>query len=134
MVGRTPEFLGKKIEAYEMKMACWSSSPWPSASCFSRPWRPPHKPARPGPLNGGPHGFSEILYAFSSQTGNNGSAFAGLTGNTALLQHHGPFAMIAGRYAMTVPILAIGRLDGRQAASGFHRWAPSNHRRSGSGC
>jgi K+-transporting ATPase ATPase A chain len=58
-------------------------------------------------LNLGPHGFSEILYAFSSQTGNNGSAFGGLTGNTDFYNLTGAFAMLLGRFAMMVPILAI---------------------------
>jgi K+-transporting ATPase ATPase A chain len=57
--------------------------------------------------NAGPHGFSEILYAFSSQTGNNGSAFAGLTGNTDFFNITGAFAMLLGRFGMMVPILAI---------------------------
>jgi K+-transporting ATPase ATPase A chain len=68
-----------------------------------------------GPLNSGPHGFSEILYAYSSQTGNNGSAFAGLTGNTVYYNVTGAFAMMIGRYAMIVPILAIaGSLAGKR--------------------
>ena len=60
-----------------------------------------------GPLNAGPHGFSEILYAFASQTGNNGSAFAGLTGNTPFYNVTGALAMLIGRFAMIIPILAI---------------------------
>jgi len=60
-----------------------------------------------GPLNTGPHGFSEILYAFSSQTANNGSAFAGLTGNTPFYNVTGGLAMLIGRYGMIVPILAL---------------------------
>jgi K+-transporting ATPase ATPase A chain len=60
-----------------------------------------------GPLNAGPHGFSEILYAYSSQTGNNGSAFAGLTGNTPFYNITGSFAMLLGRYGMIIPILAL---------------------------
>lgn len=60
-----------------------------------------------GPANAGPHGFSEILYAFSSATGNNGSAFAGLSGNTAFYNTTGGLAMLIGRFLMIVPILAI---------------------------
>jgi K+-transporting ATPase ATPase A chain len=71
-------------------------------------------------LNKGPHGFSEILYAFSSQTGNNGSAFAGLTGNTPFYNITGGFAMLIGRYGMIVPILALA---GSMAAK--RRVAPS---------
>ena len=73
-----------------------------------------------GPLNDGPHGFAEILYAYSSQTGNNGSAFASLTGNVALYNIAGGFAMLIGRFAMIVPILAIA---GSMAAK--RRVAPS---------
>ncbi len=73
-----------------------------------------------GPLNGGPHGFSEILYAFSSQTGNNGSAFAGLTGNTPFYNVTGGLAMLIGRYGMIIPILALA---GSMAAK--RRVAPS---------
>ena len=73
-----------------------------------------------GPLNAGPHGFSEILYAFSSQTGNNGSAFAGLTGNTPFYNVTGALAMLIGRYGMIVPILALA---GSMAAK--RRVAPS---------
>jgi K+-transporting ATPase ATPase A chain len=77
-------------------------------------------PGKAGPLNSGPHGFSEILYAFSSQTGNNGSAFAGLTGNTLFYNVAGSFAMMIGRYAMIVPILAIAG-----SMAGKRRVAPS---------
>ncbi|MGD0248404.1 MAG: potassium-transporting ATPase subunit KdpA [Candidatus Limnocylindrales bacterium] len=120
MVGRTPEFLGKKVEAYEMKMAmlvvlflaasilCFSAVATATAA------------GKAGPLNGGPHGFSEILYAYSSQTGNNGSAFAGLTGNTLFYNLTGAFAMMLGRYAMIVPILAIAG-----SMAGKRRVAPS---------
>ena len=87
MVGRTPEYLGKKIESYDVKMSharrCWS---WRCPSWASPPgrlppaWGPPirHRWLATGLNNTGPHGFSEILYAYSSGTGNNGSAFAGL--------------------------------------------------------
>ena len=78
-----------------------------------------------GPLNPGPHGFSEILYAFSSQTGNNGSAFAGLTGNTPFYNITGALAMLIGRYGMIVPDPRPGRLDGRQAHASRRRWARS---------
>jgi K+-transporting ATPase ATPase A chain len=77
-------------------------------------------PGQAGPLNPGPHGFSEILYAFSSQTGNNGSAFAGLTGNTPFYNITGGLAMLVGRYGMIVPILALA---GSMAAK--RRVAPS---------
>src|SRR5664279_5085308 len=82
MVGRTLEFLGKKIEAYEMKMAMLGILFMAFSILFFTALATATPAGKAGPLNGGPHGFSEILYAFSSQTGNNGSAFAGLTGNT----------------------------------------------------
>src|SRR5207342_3535289 len=73
-----------------------------------------------GPLTAGPHGFTEILYAFASQTGNNGSAFAGLTGNTPFYNITGAIAMLIGRYGMIIPILALA---GSMAAK--RRVAPS---------
>lgn len=107
MVGRTPEYLGKKIEAHEVKLcvlfvlvpvlcilgfAAWASvSPWGLA----------------GPANGGPHGLSEILYAFSSTTGNNGSAYAGLSANTPAYNVVLGLAMLVGRFFMIVPVLAL---------------------------
>jgi K+-transporting ATPase ATPase A chain len=120
MVGRTPEFLGKKIEAYEMKMAMLVVLFLAFSILFFTAVATATAAGKAGPLNGGPHGFSEILYAFSSQTGNNGSAFAGLTGNTLFYNITGAFAMMLGRYAMTVPILAIA---GSMAAK--RRVAPS---------
>ena len=107
MVGRTPEFLGKKIEAYEMKMAMLVVLFLAFSILFFTAVATAMAAGKAGPLNGGPHGFSEILYAYSSQTGNNGSAFAGLSGNTLFYNVTGAFAMMLGRYAMIVPILAI---------------------------
>jgi K+-transporting ATPase ATPase A chain len=120
MVGRTPEFLGKKIEAYEMKMAMLVVLFLAFSILFFTALATATAAGKAGPLNSGPHGFSEILYAFSSQTGNNGSAFAGLTGNTLFYNVTGAFAMMLGRYAMIVPILAIA---GSMAAK--RRVAPS---------
>jgi K+-transporting ATPase ATPase A chain len=115
MVGRTPEFLGKKIEAYEMKMAMLVVLSLAFSILFFTALATATLAGKAGPLNGGPHGFSEILYAFSSQTGNNGSAFAGLTGNTLFYNVTGAFAMMLGRYAMIVPILAIaGSMAGKR--------------------
>jgi potassium-transporting ATPase potassium-binding subunit len=115
MVGRTPEFLGKKIEAYEMKMAMLVVLSLAFSILFFSALATATPAGKAGPLNGGPHGFSEILYAFSSQTGNNGSAFAGLTGNTLFYNITGAFAMMLGRYAMIVPILAIaGSMAGKR--------------------
>jgi K+-transporting ATPase ATPase A chain len=115
MVGRTPEFLGKKVEAYEMKMAMLVILSLAFSILFFTALATATAPGKAGPLNSGPHGFSEILYAFSSQTGNNGSAFAGLTGNTLFYNLTGSFAMLIGRYAMIVPILAIaGSMAGKR--------------------
>jgi K+-transporting ATPase ATPase A chain len=120
MVGRTPEFLGKKVEAYEMKMAMLVILSLAFSILFFTALATATTPGKAGPLNSGPHGFSEILYAFSSQTGNNGSAFAGLTGNTLFYNITGAFAMMLGRYAMIVPILAIAG-----SMAGKRRVAPS---------
>jgi K+-transporting ATPase ATPase A chain len=107
MVGRTPEYLGKKIESYDIKVsvlallilifsilgfAAWAAvSAWGLAALN----------------NSGPHGLSEILYAYSSGTGNNGSAFAGLSGNTPWYNTTLGLAMLFGRFVMIVPILAL---------------------------
>src|ERR1035437_9620734 len=120
MVGRTPEFLGKKIEAYEMKMAMLVVLFLAASILGFSALATATAAGKAGPLNSGPHGFSEILYAFSSQTGNNGSAFAGLTGNTLFYNITGAFAMMLGRYAMIVPILAIAG-----SMAGKRRVAPS---------
>ncbi len=120
MVGRTPEYLGKKIESYEMKMAMLVVLFLAFSILFFTALATATTAGQAGPLNGGPHGFSEILYAFSSMTGNNGSAFAGLTGNTLFYNVTGALAMMLGRYAMMVPILAIA---GSMAAK--RRVAPS---------
>ena len=120
MVGRTPEYLGKKIEAYEMKMAMLVVLFLAFSILFFAALATATPAGKAGPLNSGPHGFSEILYAFSSQTGNNGSAFAGLTGNTLFYNITGAFAMMLGRYAMIVPILAIAG-----SMAGKRRVAPS---------
>jgi K+-transporting ATPase ATPase A chain len=120
MVGRTPEFLGKKIEAYEMKMAMLVVLFLAFSILFFTALATATAAGKAGPLNSGPHGFSEILYAFSSQTGNNGSAFAGLTGNTLFYNVTGAFAMMLGRYEMIVPILAIAG-----SMAGKRRVAPS---------
>jgi K+-transporting ATPase ATPase A chain len=107
MVGRTPEYLGKKVEAYEVKMAMLTFLVLGASILGFTALASVTAEGLAGPLNPGPHGFSEILYAFSSQTGNNGSAFAGLTGNTPFYNVTGGLAMIIGRYGMIVPILAL---------------------------
>jgi K+-transporting ATPase ATPase A chain len=120
MVGRTPEYLGKKIEAYEIKMAMIVALVLGASILGFTALATALPEGAAGPLNRGPHGFSEILYAFSSQTGNNGSAFGGLTGNTPFYNVTGAIAMLIGRYGMIIPILALA---GSMAAK--RRVAPS---------
>jgi K+-transporting ATPase ATPase A chain len=107
MVGRTPEYLGKKIEAYDVKMAMLSVlislltilvftgiaivSPFGTSSI----------------ANNGPHGLSEVLYLYTSSAGNNGSAFGGINGNTLWYNTSGAFAMLLGRFIEVIPIMAI---------------------------
>jgi K+-transporting ATPase ATPase A chain len=107
MVGRTPEYLGKKVESYEIKMAMITALVLGASILGFTAIAAVASPGLAGPLNKGPHGFSEILYAYSSQTGNNGSAFAGLSGNTPFYNITGALAMLIGRYGMIVPILAL---------------------------
>jgi K+-transporting ATPase ATPase A chain len=107
MVGRTPEYLGKKVESYEMKMSMLVVLVLSAGILGLTALGVATDAGRAGPLNAGPHGFSEILYAFASQVGNNGSAFAGLTGNAPFYNVAGALGMLVGRFAMIVPILAI---------------------------
>ncbi|RBP47312.1 K+-transporting ATPase ATPase A chain [Roseimicrobium gellanilyticum] len=111
MVGRTPEYLGKKIQAYEVKMAMLTLLVLTlSILCFTA-WASVSEWGLAGLNNAGPHGFSEILYAYSSATANNGSAFAGLTATPASGNPHYNItlglAMLIGRFFMIVPIMAI---------------------------
>jgi K+-transporting ATPase ATPase A chain len=107
MVGRTPEYLGKKIEAREMKMASLAVL-FPAATILiMTAIAVVTEAGKKGVLNPGPHGFSEILYAFSSATGNNGSAFAGLSANTPFYNTMLGIAMFLGRYWIKVPVLAL---------------------------
>jgi K+-transporting ATPase ATPase A chain len=107
MVGRTPEYVGKKIEAKEVKMAMLAILILPlmylgwTAAAVVIP------SAVASMANPGPHGFTEVLYAYTSQTGNNGSAFAGLTGNTLWYNVTGAIAMLVGRFWMIIPAMAI---------------------------
>jgi K+-transporting ATPase ATPase A chain len=107
MVGRTPEYIGKKIEAKEMKMASLAILvPCASILVFTA-IGVATEAGQKGPLNSGPHGFSEILYAYSSATGNNGSAFAGLTANTPFYNTTLGIAMFMGRFFIKLPVLAL---------------------------
>jgi potassium-transporting ATPase potassium-binding subunit len=107
MVGRTPEYLGKKLEAREVKMAILAILALPASILVFTAIASVVPAGLAGPANQGPHGFTEILYAYSSQTGNNGSAFAGLSGNTPFYNLTGALAMMIGRFAIIVPALAI---------------------------
>ena len=107
MVGRTPEYLGKKIEAFEMKMSSLVILFPPMAVLLGTALAVSLKDGTAGVLNGGAHGFSEILYAFSSASNNNGSAFAGLSANTPFYNYALGVAMFVGRYALAVPVLAL---------------------------
>jgi K+-transporting ATPase ATPase A chain len=116
MVGRTPEYVGKKIEAREVKMAMLAILVLP---LMILGWTAVAV-VLPGPVasmaNAGPHGFSEVLYAFTSATGNNGSAFAGLSGNTFFYNLTLASAMFVGRFFMIVPAMAIaGSLAGKKS-------------------
>ncbi len=107
MVGRTPEYLGKKIEAREVKMSMLAILVLAFSILGFTALASVLKAGLAGPLNGGPHGFSEILYAFTSATGNNGSAFAGLTANTIFYNTTLGFAMLIGRFLFIVPMMAV---------------------------
>ena len=107
MVGRTPEFLGKKIEAREMKLAMLAVLILPLAILGFSAIAAVIPAGLAGPANAGPHGLTEILYAYSSAAGNNGSAFAGLSANSPWYNTTLGLAMLAGRFAYIVPVLAI---------------------------
>ncbi|HEY5137898.1 MAG TPA: potassium-transporting ATPase subunit KdpA, partial [Methylococcales bacterium] len=114
MIGRTPEYLGKKIEAYDVKVSALfilvgvfvvlGFTAWASVSAWGLA----------GLNNSGPHGLSEILYAFSSANGNNGSAFAGLTANTPWYNTTLGIAMLLGRFFCIIPVMALAASLGRK--------------------
>src|SRR5579872_4349198 len=115
MVGRTPEYLGKKLESREVKMAILAILVLPLSMLGFTALATVLPDGLAGPANQGPHGFSEILYAFVSATGNNGSAFAGLTANTPFYNSTLGLAMFIGRFLMIVPMLAVaGSLAGKK--------------------
>jgi K+-transporting ATPase ATPase A chain len=107
MVGRTPEYLGKKIEAYEMKMASLLILIMPLLVLGLTAIAVSVKSGQSSVLNTGPHGFSEILYAITSQGNNNGSAFAGLSANTVFYNIIGSLAMLISRFWLAIPTLAL---------------------------
>jgi K+-transporting ATPase ATPase A chain len=107
MIGRTPEYLGKKIQSYDMKMTSLAILITPVLVLVGTAIAVMVEPGKAGVANPGAHGFSEILYAFSSAANNNGSAFAGLSANTPFYNIMLAIAMWFGRFAMIVPILAV---------------------------
>ena len=129
MVGRTPEYLGKKIEAYDVQMAMLYLLIFPliilgfAAVAVLMP-----NLGLSALTNHGPHGLSEILYAYASATGNNGSAFAGLSANTHWYNYSLGFAMFFGRFMMAIPMLAIaGNLAGKEDRPRNRRNLPRHH-------
>ena len=115
MIGRTPEYLGKKIQAYEMKMTSLAILVTPALVLSGTAIAVMLEPGKAGILNPGAHGFSEILYAFTSAANNNGSAFAGLSANTPFYNVMLAVAMWFGRFGVIVPVLAVaGSLASKQ--------------------
>jgi K+-transporting ATPase ATPase A chain len=115
MIGRTPEYLGKKIEAYEMKMSSIAILVTPLLVLLGTAVAVMADAGRAGIANPGAHGFSEILYAFSSAANNNGSAFAGLSANTPFYNAMLGIAVWFGRFGVIVPVLAMaGSLAGKK--------------------
>ena len=107
MVGRTPEYLGKKIQAREVKLAAFGVLVMPMTVLMLAAIAVSVHAGRIAPLNAGPHGFSEILYDFTSVTNNNGSAFAGLSVNTPFYNVINTVGLLLGRFAIIVPVLAL---------------------------
>jgi K+-transporting ATPase ATPase A chain len=116
MVGRTPEYVGKKIEAKEVKMAMLAILVLPLMYLGWTAVAAVNPDALTQLANAGPHGFSEMLYLYTSSTANNGSAFAGITANTLFFNITGAVAMFVGRFLMIVPAIAIaGSLAGKKS-------------------
>jgi len=115
MIGRTPEYLGKKIQAREVKLAGLGVLVMPITVLILTGIAVSLHAGTSATANNGPHGFSEILYAFTSQGNNNGSAFAGLSVNSELYNNLGALAMLVGRFAIIIPVLALaGTLAAKQ--------------------
>jgi K+-transporting ATPase ATPase A chain len=117
MVGRTPEYLGKKIETREVKLAMLYVLVFPLVILGFSAWAAVAPYGLSSLNNAGPHGLSEIVYAFTSAAGNNGSAFAGISANTLFYNVTLGLTMLAGRFLMIVPALAIaGVLAGKKSS------------------
>jgi potassium-transporting ATPase potassium-binding subunit len=115
MVGRTPEYLGKKVEGRELKLAMLYVLVFPLMILVMTAWASVVPYGTSSIANAGPHGLSEILYQYSSQAGNNGSAYAGLNGNTPFFNVSGAVTMLVGRFFMIIPALAIaGSMIGKK--------------------
>jgi K+-transporting ATPase ATPase A chain len=108
MIGRTPEYLGKKIQATEVKLAGLGSLVMPLVVLIVTGIAVSVAAGRAGPLNAGPHGFTEILYGLTSQGNNNGSAFGGLSGDTNFYNIVGGIDMLIGRFGILIPGIALG--------------------------
>jgi len=127
MVGRTPEYLGKKIESREMKLAMLFILIFPAVILLPTGIAVVTKPGLAGIANPGPHGLSEILYAYTEGAANNGSAFGGLNANTLFYNFTLAFVMLFGRFMMKVPILAIaGSLAAKKAVPSSAGTFPTN--------
>jgi len=127
MVGRTPEYLGKKIEAYEMKMSSLVILIVPALVLVGTAVAVVTPAGKAGMANPGAHGFSEVLYAFSSGPNNNGSAFAGLSANTPFYNIAIGLAILFGRYWLAVPVLAIaGSLAAKKIVPSSPGTLPTN--------
>jgi K+-transporting ATPase ATPase A chain len=127
MVGRTPEYLGKKIEAREVKLAMLYVLIFPLAILYFSAWSVVAPYGVSSVNNAGPHGLSEILYAYSEAAGNNGSAFAGLNANTPWYNVSLGLTVLIGRFLMIVPALAIaGSLVGKKVVPASLGTFPTN--------
>ena len=127
MVGRTPEYMGKKIEGREMKLAVLYILIFPLIILFFTAWAVVVPYGLSALNNSGPHGLTEILYAFTSATGNNGSAFAGISANTAFYNLTLGVAMLVGRFWMIIPALAIaGSMAGKKTVAPGPGTFPTN--------
>ncbi len=127
MIGRTPAYLGKKIEAHEMKMVSIAILVTPLLVLVGTAVAVMTDPGRAGILNPGSHGFSEVLYALSSAANNNGSAFAGLSANTPFYNVLLGLAMVFGRFGVIVPVLAMaGSLAAKQRATATDGTLPTH--------
>ena len=127
MVGRTPEYLGKKIEGREMKLAMLFILIFPAVILLPAAIAIVTKAGLAGITNPGPHGFSQILYAYSEASANNGSAFGGLNANSFFYNTTLAFVMLFGRFLMKIPVLALaGSLAGKRVAPPSAGTFPTN--------